>query len=137
MFSPASSAFVRTKARTRTALQLCRACSACWDAIPTPCEHHASVMAAHSCGVLKERFAKTQSLHRHETEQRVWAAPNKRLQGKGLCIYKDPCLAREFCCTRMVPRSTACRSYCIHLNCQFRSQLLYWTHQKFFRRQLP
>ena len=36
-------------------------------------------MAAHSCGVLKERFAKTQSLHRHETEQRVWAAPNKRL----------------------------------------------------------
>ena len=46
-------------------------------------------MAAHSCGVLKERFAKTQSLHRHETEQRVWAAPNKRLQGKGLCIYKD------------------------------------------------
>ena len=89
MFSPASSAFVRTKARTRTALQLCRACSACWDAIPTPCEHHASVMAAHSCGVLKERFAKTQSLHRHETEQRVWAAPNKRLQGKGLCIYKD------------------------------------------------
>jgi hypothetical protein len=46
-------------------------------------------MAAHSCGVLKERFAKTQSLHRHETEQRVWAAPNKLLQGKGLCIYKD------------------------------------------------
>ncbi len=46
-------------------------------------------MAAHSCGVLKERFAKTRSLHRHEAEQRVWAAPNKRLQGKGLCIYKD------------------------------------------------
>ena len=46
-------------------------------------------------------------------------------------------LARELRRTRMVPRSTACRSYCIHLNCQFRSQLLYWTHQKFFRRQLP
>ena len=32
----ASSAFVRTKARIRTALQLCRACFACWDAIPIP-----------------------------------------------------------------------------------------------------
>lgn len=45
--------------------------------------------------------------------------------------------SRELRRTRMVPRSTACRSYCIHLNCQFRSQLLYWTHQKFIRRQLP
>ena len=46
-------------------------------------------MPAHSCGVPKEHFAKTRSLHRHDAEQRVWAAPNKRLQGKGLCIYKD------------------------------------------------
>ena len=46
-------------------------------------------MAAHSCGVLKEHFAKMRSLHRHEAEQRVWAALNKLLQGKGLCIYKD------------------------------------------------
>ena len=46
-------------------------------------------MAAHSYSVLKERFAETRSLHRHDAEQRVWAAPNKRLQGKGLCIYKD------------------------------------------------
>ena len=36
-------------------------------------------MAAHSCGVLKERFAKTRSLHRHDAEQWVWAAPNKPL----------------------------------------------------------
>ena len=56
---------------------------------PNPCEHHGTVMAAHSCGVLKEHFAKMRSLHRHEAEQRVWAAPNKLLQGKGLCIYKD------------------------------------------------
>ena len=46
-------------------------------------------MAARSCGVLKEHFAKMRSLHRHDAERRVWAAPNKRLQGKGLCIYKD------------------------------------------------
>ena len=56
---------------------------------PNPCEHHGTVMAAHSCGVLKEHFAKMRSLHRHEAEQRDWAAPNKLLQGKGLCIYKD------------------------------------------------
>ena len=56
---------------------------------PNPCEHHGTVMAAHSCGVLKEHFAKMRSLHRHEAEQRVWAAPNKLLQGKGLCVYKD------------------------------------------------
>ena len=46
-------------------------------------------MAAHSCGVLKEHFEKTRSLHRHDAEQRVWAVSNKLLQGKGLCIYKD------------------------------------------------
>ena len=46
-------------------------------------------MAVHSYRVLKERFAETRSLHRHEAEQRVWAAPNKLLQGKSLCIYKD------------------------------------------------
>ena len=46
-------------------------------------------MAARSCGVLKERFEKTRSLHRHDAEQRVWAVSNKLLQGKGLCIYKD------------------------------------------------
>ena len=56
---------------------------------PNPCEHHGTVMAAHSCGVLKERFAETRSLHRHDAEQQVWAVPNKLLQGKGLCIYKD------------------------------------------------
>ena len=37
-------------------------------------------MTAHSYGVLKERFAKTRSLHRYDAAQRVWAAPNKRLQ---------------------------------------------------------
>ena len=46
-------------------------------------------MAVHSYRVLKERFAETRSLHRHDAEQQVWAVPNKLLQGKGLCIYKD------------------------------------------------
>lgn len=52
-------------------------------------EHHGTVMAVHSYSVLKERFAETRSLHRHDAEQQVWAVPNKLLQGKGLCIYKD------------------------------------------------
>ena len=46
-------------------------------------------MAVHSYRVLKERFAETRSLHRHDAEQQVWAVTNKLLQGKGLCIYKD------------------------------------------------
>ena len=46
-------------------------------------------MAVHSYRVLKERFAETRSLHRHDAEQQVWAVPNKLLQGKGFCIYKD------------------------------------------------
>ena len=46
-------------------------------------------MAVHSYRVLKERFAETRSLHRHDAEQQVWAVPNKLLQSKGLCIYKD------------------------------------------------
>ena len=41
-------------------------------------------MAVHSYSVLKERFAETRSLHRHDAEQQVWAVPNKLLQGKGL-----------------------------------------------------
>lgn len=46
-------------------------------------------MAVHSYRVLKESFAETRSLHRHDAEQQVWAVPNKLLQGKGLCIDKD------------------------------------------------
>lgn len=62
--------------------------------------------------------------------------PTSSCKARGF-VYTKTLLARELRRTKMVPRSTACRSYCIHLNCQFRSQLLYWTHQKFFRRQLP
>ena len=63
---------------------------------PNPCEHHASVMAAHSCGVLKERFAKTRSLHRHDAEHRVWAAPNKFLQRKWSLYIQRHCLQESF-----------------------------------------
>ena len=71
-------------------------------------------MAAHSCGVLKERFAKTRSLHRHEAEQRVWAAPNKRLQGKGLCIYKD------IACKRVSLYQNGTTKHCLQKRlCQF------------------
>ena len=94
------------------------------------------VIAAHSCGVLKERFAETRSLHRMMQSNRFGLCPTSSCKARGF-VYTKTLLARELQRTRMVPRSTACRSYCIHLNCQFRSQLLYWTHQKFFRRQLP
>ena len=51
----------KTKFARRIKIPLCL--FACWDAIPNPCNHHDSVMAAHSYEVLKERFAKTRSLH--------------------------------------------------------------------------
>lgn len=63
---------------------------------PNPCKHHGTVMAVHSYRVLKERFAETRSLHRHDAEQQVWAVPNKLLQGKGLCIYKDIACQESF-----------------------------------------
>lgn len=91
---------------------------------PNPCEHHGTVMAVHSYRVLKERFAETRSLHRHDAEQQVWLCPTSSCKARGF-VYTKTLLARELRRTRMVPRSTACRSYCIHLNCQFRSQLLY------------
>lgn len=50
-------------------------------------------MAAHSCGVLKERFAKTRSLHRHDAEQWVWAAPNKPLATQVVFVYTKTLLA--------------------------------------------
>ena len=86
--APASSAFVRTKARTRTALQICRACFACWDAIPIP----VNITSRDSRALLRsaERaFCRNAKPASHDAEQQVWAVPNKLLQGKGLCIYKD------------------------------------------------
>ena len=79
---------MRTKARTRTALQICCACFACWDAIPIP----VNITFRDSFALLRsaERaFCKNAKPASHDAERRVWAAPNKLLQGKGLCIYKD------------------------------------------------
>ena len=101
---------------------------------PNPCEHHGTVMAVHSYRVLKERFAET--CIGTMQNNRFGLCPTSSCKARGF-VYTKTLLARELRRTRMVPRSTACRSHCIHLNCQFRSQLLYWTHQKFFRRQLP
>lgn len=79
---------MRTKARTRTALQICRACFACWDAIPIP----VNITSRDSRALLRsaERaFCRNAKPASHDAEQQVWAVPNKLLQGKGLCIYKD------------------------------------------------
>ena len=71
------------------------------------------MMAAHSCGVLKEHFAKMRSLHRYDAEQRVWAAPNKRLQGKGLCMYKD------IACKRVSLHQNGTTKHCLQMRlCQ-------------------
>ena len=37
---------------------------------PNPCKHHGTVMAVHSYRVLKERFAETRSLHRHDADRK-------------------------------------------------------------------
>ena len=60
---------------------------------PNPCEHHASVMAAHSCGVLKERFAKTRSLHRHDAEQMGFGHSPTSIFAKQNSICIDECPA--------------------------------------------
>lgn len=92
---------------------------------PNPCEHHGTVMAVHSYSVLKERFAETRSLRIGTMQNnRFGLCPTSSCKARGF-VYTKTLLARELRRTRMVPRSTACRSYCIHLNCQFRSQLLY------------
>ena len=66
-------------------------------------------MAVHSYRVLKERFAETRSLHRHDAEQQVWAVPNKLLQGKGLCIYKD------IACKRASAYQNGTTKHCLQL----------------------
>ena len=77
---------------------------------PNPCEHHGTVMAAHSCGVLKERFAKNAQPASIGCSSRVWDFPTSILQRKnGLCIYED----------------TACYGYERFLNCKMIFQLLY------------
>ena len=77
------------------------------------------VMAAHSCGVLKEHFEKTRSLHRHDAEQRVWAVSNKLLQGKGLCIYKD--IACKKASAYQNGTTKHCLQKLLHVSCQVRT----------------
>ena len=82
----------------------------------------------------KKAFCKkTRSLHPSDVVQGFGLCPTSSCKARGF-VYTKTLLARELRRTRMVPRSTACRSYCIHLNCQFRSQLLYWAYQSFFGR---
>lgn len=64
-------------------------------------------MAAHSCGVLKERFAKTRSLHRHDAEQWVWAAPNKPLATQVSLYIQRHCLQKRLCQSELsIPLAT-------------------------------
>ena len=69
---------------------------------PNPCEHHGTVMAVHSYSVLKERFAETRSLHRHN---RFGLCPTSSCKARGF-VYTKTLLARELRRTRMVPRSS-------------------------------
>ena len=105
--------------------------------IPNPCEHHGSVMAVHSCGVLKERFAKTRSPASARCRTMGLGCAQQVLATQVVFVYTKTLLARQLRCSRMVPRSTACKSDCASPNCQFRLQLLCWIYQNFFRRLLP
>ena len=95
----------KTKFARRIKIPLCL--FACWDAIPNPCYHHDSVMASHSCGVLKERFSETRSLHPADAEHKGFGNfPTSILQRKiGICI--DKCTA---CCGRVDSKT-----YCMTL----------------------
>ena len=75
-------------------------------------------MAAHSCGVLKERFVKRVACIRR-MQFKGLGFPNKHFATQnGLCIYEDP----------------ACYGYERLLNCKMIFQLLYWAYQSFFGR---
>ena len=96
MIAPASasSAFVRTKARTRTALQICRACSACWDAIPIP----ANITFRDGCTLLRSaerafcKNAKPASARCRTMG--LGCAQQASCNASGLCIYKDTACKR-------------------------------------------
>ena len=85
----ASSAFVRTKARTRMALQICRTCSACWDAIPIP----ANITFRDGCTLLRSaerafcKNAKPASARCRTMG--LGCAQQASCNASGLCIYKD------------------------------------------------
>ena len=61
---------------------------------PNPCEHHGTVMAAHSCGVLKEQFAKMRSLHRGRTTGLGCA--QQALARQGALYIQRHCLQESF-----------------------------------------
>jgi len=76
------------------------------------------MMAAHSCGVPKERFVKRVACI-HRMQFKGLGFPNKHFATQnGLCIYED----------------TACYGYERLLNCKMIFQLLYWAYQSFFGR---
>ena len=60
---------------------------------PNPCEHHGTVMAAHSCGVLKERFAKTRSLHPSDVVQGFGISQQAFCNAKMVFVYTKTLLA--------------------------------------------
>ena len=73
------------------------------------------MMAAHSCGVPKERFVKRVACI-HRMQFKGLGFPNKHFATQnGLCIYED----------------TACHCYESLLNCKMIFQLLYWAYQNF------
>ena len=81
----------KTKFARRIKIPLCL--FACWDAIPNPCYHHDSVMVAHSCGVLKKRFAKTRSLHPSDAVQGFGISQQAFCNAKMAFVYTNALLA--------------------------------------------
>ena len=63
---------------------------------PNPCEHHGTVMAAHSCGVLKEHFAKMRSLHRARGRTTGLGCAQQALARQGALYIQRHCLQESF-----------------------------------------
>ena len=60
---------------------------------PNPCEHHGTVMAVHSYRVLKERFAKTRSLHPSDVVQGFGISQQAFCNTKIADVYTSALLA--------------------------------------------
>ena len=104
---------------------------------PSPCYHHDSVMAVCSCRVLKERFAKTRSLHPSDAVQGFGCPQQVFCNAKEADVYASALLALypDFLTNveieaKVIATLQKAESYIVHLKEQYRQHLLETTNSQ-------
>ena len=115
------------------ALQICRAYSACWDAVPIPVNITEPWWLCTLTECWKSVLQKREACIGTRQNNGFGLHPTSSCKAR-VFVYTKTLLARQLRCSRMVPRSTACCECERLLNCKMIFRLLYWAYQNLFGR---